>query len=159
MSHDFPTLSKSFKENGMWIHATQALVLCGLIGFSAVGVAQTAPTNGGSNGALVAAAAANAQKPGPGTPLGDLSTFRTTAVDTLRIVDTGDLAAAKKRIKDLELSWDQAEPKMKPLAPQKWETVDVAIDRALKEVRAWSATQAGSREALQALISTIDSMK
>jgi hypothetical protein len=159
MSHDFPSLSKSFKENGMWIHATQALVLCGLIGFSAVGVAQTAPTNGGSNGASVAGAAANAQKPGSGNPRGDLSTFRTTAVDTLRIVDTGDLAAAKKRIKDLELSWDQAEPKMKPLAPQKWETVDVAIDRALKEVRAWRATQAGSREALQALISTIDSMK
>jgi hypothetical protein len=48
---------------------------------------------------------------------------------------------------------------MKPLAPQKWETVDVAMDRALKEVRAWGATQAGSSEALQALISTIDSMK
>jgi hypothetical protein len=159
MNHDFPSLSKSFKENGMWIHATQALVLCGLIGFSAVGVAQTAPSTGGSIGAPVAGAAANAQQPSSGTPLGDLSTFRTTAVDTLRIVDTGNLAAAKKRIKDLELSWDQAEPKMKPLAPQKWETIDVAIDRALKEVRAWSATQAGSREALQALISTIDSMK
>ena len=148
----------------MWIRATQALVLCGLIGFSAVGVAQTAPSNGGKNGAPVASppitgAVANAQKPGSGTPLGDLSTFRATAVDTLRIVNTGDFGAAKKRIKDLESSWDQAEPKLKPLAPQKWETVDVAIDRALKEVRAWSATQAGSREALQALISTIDSMK
>ena len=81
--------------------------------------------------------------------------FRAIAIDTLRIVNTGDLGAAKKQIKDLELSWDQAEPKMKPLAPQKWETVDVAR----KEVRAWGATQAGSSVALQALISTIDSMK
>jgi hypothetical protein len=33
------------------------------------------------------------------------------------------------------------------------------IDRALKEVRAWRATQTGSSEALKALISTIDAMK
>ncbi len=136
----------------MWTRATQALILCGLIGFGTVGVAQVAAPP-------VAGSPANAQKSGPSTPLGDLSTYRAIAADTLRIVNAGDLAAAKKRIKDLEVSWDQAEPKMKPLAPQKWEAVDVAIDRALKEVRAWSATQVGSREALQALISTIDSMK
>jgi hypothetical protein len=152
------------KENSMWIRATQALILCGLAGFGAAGVAQPAPSNGGATAATVAAqpmagAAASAQKPGSGMPLGDLSTFRAAAVDTLRIVNTGDFGAAKKRIKDLELSWDQAEPKMKPLAPQKWDTVDVAIDRALKEVRAWGATQRASSEALQALISTIDSMK
>ena len=136
----------------MWIRAMQALILCGLIGFGTVGVAQVAAPP-------VAGSPANAQKLGPSTPLGDLSTYRVIAVDTLRIVNAGDLAAAKKRIKDLEVSWDQAEPKMKPLAPQKWEAVDVAIDRALKEVRAWSATQVGSRAALEALISTIDSMK
>src|ERR1700676_751587 len=148
----------------MWTRATQTLVLCGLIGLGAVGIAQPAPSNSGANPARVAAqpvaaSTANAQKPSGGAPLGDLSPYRAIAVDTLKIVNTGDLGAAKKRIKDLELSWDQAEPKIKPLAPQKWETVDVAIDRALKEVRAWSATQAGSRETLQALISAIDSMK
>src|ERR1700726_3735090 len=148
----------------MWTRVMKALILCGLIGFGAAGIAQTGPSNGGTKAAPVAAqpvagAAANAQKPDSGMPLGDLSTFRATAVDTLRIVNTGDLGAAKKRIKDLELSWDQAEPRMKPLAPQKWETVDVTIDRALKEVRAWSATEAGSREALQALIATIDGLK
>jgi hypothetical protein len=141
----------------MLIRTTQIVMLCGLIGFVTVGVAQ--PAAGTSGGQPVAGAAANAQTPRAVTPLGDLSTYRSVAVDTLRIVSSGDFPAAKKRIKDLELSWDQAEPKLKPLAPQKWETVDVAIDRALKEVRAWSATQAGSREALQALISTIDSMK
>jgi hypothetical protein len=147
----------------MWIRAMQALLLCGLAGLSAAGVAQPAPSNGANPSTVgaqpIAGGAANAQKLGSAMPLGDLSTFRATAVDTLRIVSAGDFGAAKKRIKDLELSWDQAEPKMKPLAPQKWEAIDVAIDRALKEVRAWGATQAGSSEALRALISTIDSTR
>ena len=148
----------------MWTRATQTLVLCGLMGLGVVGVAQPAPSNSGVNPARVAAqpvaaGTANAQKPSGEAPLGDLSPFRAIAVDTLRIVNTGDLAAAKKRIKDLELSWDQAEPKLKPLAPQKWETIDVSIDRALKEVRAWRTTPAASSEVLQALISTIDGLK
>ena len=144
----------------MWIRTTQVLMFCGLVGFVALGVAQPAArTNGGHVGAEPATAATHAQTPGAAAPLGDLSTYRAIAVDTLRIVNTGDLAAAKKRIKDLELSWDRAEPKMKPLAPEKWTTVDVAIDSALKEVRAWRATQAGGSEALNALISTIDAMK
>src|SRR3979490_3118565 len=134
------------KENTMWIRATAVLMLCGAAaGFGALAVGQPA--------------AANAQNSRAMTPLGDLSTYRAIAVDTLGIVGTGDFAAAKKRIKDLELSWDRAEAKMKPLAPEKWTTVDVAIDRALKEVRAWRATQASSSEALQALISTIDAVK
>jgi hypothetical protein len=153
-----PILNNLCKENNMWTRAAQVLML------AAVVVAQPAPDNGSAQAAQVAAqptssGTANAQTPRPGMPLGDLSTFRAIAVDTLKIVKTGDLGAAKKRIKDLELSWDQAEPRMKPLAPQKWETVDVAIDRALKEVRAWRATQEKCSEALQALISTIDSIK
>lgn len=99
------------------------------------------------------------QHPSNRPPLGDLSAFRAIAVDTLRIVGSGDLGAAKKRIKDLEVAWDQAEPKIKSRAPDKWETVDTAIDRALKEVRAWRATQAASKEALQALVATIDAAK
>ena len=62
----------------------------------------------------VAVAQPTAQTSRAVTPLGDLSSY----------------------IKDLELSWDRSEAKMKPLAPEKWTTVDVAIDRALKEVRA-----------------------
>ncbi len=99
------------------------------------------------------------RSPGSQTPLGDLSAYRAIAVDTLKIVDTGDFGAAKRRIKDLEVAWDQAEPKMKPLAPEKWQAVDAAIDRALREVRHWRAKQTDSREALEVLIATIDSLK
>ncbi len=153
----------------MWTRATQTLMFCGVIGLGAVGVAQAASSNSGANpprvaaqpvaAQPVAAGTANAQKPGGETPLGDLSPFRAIAVDTLRIVNTGDLGAAKKRIKDLELSWDQAEPQLKPLDPQKWGIVDVAIDRALREVRAWRTSRASSSEVLQALILTIDGLK
>ena len=142
----------------MWIRMAPTLMFFGLVGVVAVGVAQ--PVAGGNGGAqLTPVVAADVRTPGAVTPLGDLSTYRAIAVDTLRIVNTGDLAAAKKRIKDLEMSWDRAEPKMKPLAPEKWTTVDVAIDRALKEVRAWRATQADAGEALKALISKIDEIK
>ena len=75
----------------MWTRATQALILFGLIGFGAAGVAQTAPSNGGASPAQVGAqpiagAAANAERSGSGAPLGDLSTFRAITVDTGRRV-------------------------------------------------------------------------
>lgn len=109
--------------------------------------------------ATPAATQAISQQTALKTALGDLSGFRAIAVDTQKIVQTGDFSAAKKRIKDLELSWDEAEPKIKSAAPKAWESVDIAIDRALKEVRAWRATKESSNQALQALIATIDAVK
>ena len=146
----------------MWTRKTEALIFCGLIGACAGAAAQTAPVGSSASAAKAATTAGAAgigQRPGSSTALGDLSPFREIATNTLRIVNTGDFGAAKKRIKDLEISWDKAEPKMKPLAPLEWQALDVAIDRALKEVRAWSATKEAGSSALQALVATIDSTK
>lgn len=147
----------------MSVRQANALLLSSLLALAVVETAIAAGTTaGGSLGAhdvlITQASTPAAQQLGTKTPLGDLSGFRAIAADTLKIVKTGDFDAAKKRIKDLELSWDQAEPKMKPLAPDRWKTVDVAIDRALKEVRAWRSTPASSAEALNALIAAIDTL-
>jgi hypothetical protein len=95
---------------------------------------------------------------GARTVLGDLSGFRAIAADALRIAQTGDLATARARMKELEEGWERAEPKMKPLAPDQWKKVDSAIDRARRELRFWRAKRTDSVESLQALIDTIDAL-
>jgi hypothetical protein len=88
--------------------------------------------------------------------LGDLSRFRAIAADTLKITRTGDLPAAKTRIKDLETAWDDAEAQMRPLDKDAWRTIDKAIDLALTNLRAASPNDAACAAALQALIATMD---
>lgn len=94
----------------------------------------------------------------PGTALGDLSGFRALVVDALRVAETGNLRAARSRVEALEESWQRATPKMKPLAPDQWKTVDRAIDRAERELRFWRVRRTDSVEALRFLLSTIDSI-
>lgn len=94
----------------------------------------------------------------PNAPLGDLSVFRNIAEDTLTLVRSGSLSGAKARVGDLELAWDNAEARMKPMNPEKWSSVDDSIDDVLRKLRAVRQDGAACNTSLESLIALLDSL-
>jgi hypothetical protein len=102
------------------------------------------------------APAVAAQAAAPASGLGDLTSDKTIASDTLALVEKGDMAGARTRATDLETAWDKAEDTMKPTDPARWRVVDKAIDKVLHAVRSTPPQTADCRTALKDLIGAID---
>jgi hypothetical protein len=63
--------------------------------------------------------------------ISDLLNVRAAVADSKALVDKGDLAAARTRLKDLDKFWDGTMASSSPQTVARWRVIDRAIDRGL----------------------------
>lgn len=96
------------------------------------------------------------RQPHPTTRLGNLVAFAAIVDDVQTKVANHDLTGGKARVKDLEVSWDEAEAGLKPRDPAKWHQLDGQIDDVLTALRAGSPSTADCAAHLASLSATLD---
>ncbi|AYG69723.1 MULTISPECIES: hypothetical protein [unclassified Rhizobium] len=84
--------------------------------------------------------------------LGDLAQFEAIANDTLKLVESGDMAAAERRITDFKAAWDAAQSQLYPLNNEEWSAIDTAADGAISSLGVKEPSPAGAKLALKELI-------
>lgn len=88
--------------------------------------------------------------------LGDLARFTSIIADVQAIAAKGDTLAAKARVKDFEIAWDENEKGLKPLDPAHWGLIDEAADGAFTVLRSGTPDPAAISEALIALQAALE---
>ena len=88
-------------------------------------------------------------------PPAEIDRFRSITQDTLSKLQAGDRAGARARITDLEIAWDDDEPRLKPMDQTAWHTLDKQIDGVLAAVRSHAPDPAIETQRLTALSSEL----
>ncbi|MDB5541439.1 MAG: hypothetical protein JWQ89_3166 [Devosia sp.] len=88
--------------------------------------------------------------------LGDLSSLRTIAADTLDLANKPDLAAAQARITDFETAWDAAAADLRARNADKWTAIDAAADDAIGSLRAATPDRDAVVRSVTALLAQLD---
>ena len=89
------------------------------------------------------------------SPLGDLSSFRTIAQDTLDLLNAGKQSEAITRIGEVEYEWDNAEARLRLKNKAVWTEIDDKIDTVLRELRAVRPNTESEKSSLEELLSAL----
>ncbi len=150
-----PRRDYAWATAGAAVVAAAAVVLGPVLSTAAAAPGSAGPASVPASGAT----AATGIETDATSPLGDLRPFAVIVDDVSAKVAAGDMPAGLKRIKDLEVAWDNAEAAIKPASPGDWHAMDDAIDKALTAIRASNPSQADVSAALANLQTVIGTLE